>query len=37
MQVTSLRVELNLDRVDENQVKEKLLKHFLALFEADLA
>ena len=35
--VTSLRVELNLDRVDENQVKEKLLKHFLALFEADLA
>ena len=35
--VTSLRVELNRDRVDENKVKEKLLKHFLALFEANLA
>ena len=35
--VTSLRVELYRDRVDENKVKEKLLKHSLALFEANLA
>ena len=34
--VTSLRLELNKDEVDETQVKEKLLKHFFALFEADL-
>lgn len=34
--VTSLRVELNKDEVNETQVKEKLLKHFFALFEADL-
>ena len=32
--VTSLRVELKRDQVDENEVKEKLLKHFLILFEA---
>lgn len=32
--VTSLRLELNRDQVDENEVKEKLLKHFLNLFEA---
>ena len=32
--VTSLRVELKRDQVDENEVKEKLLKHFLNLFEA---
>ena len=32
--VTSLRVELKKDQVDENEVKEKLLKHFLNLFEA---
>ena len=32
--VTSLRVELKSDQVDENEVKEKLLKHFLNLFEA---
>jgi lipoyl(octanoyl) transferase len=32
--VTSLRVELKQDHVDENEVKEKLLKHFLNLFEA---
>ena len=31
--VTSLRVELKKDQVDENEVKEKLLKHFLNLFE----
>ena len=32
--VTSLGVELKQDHVDENEVKEKLLKHFLNLFEA---
>ena len=32
--VTSLRVELKRNQVDENEVKEKLLKHFLNLFEA---
>ena len=31
--VTSLRVELKKDQLDENEVKEKLLKHFLNLFE----
>ncbi|MBP2831542.1 lipoyl(octanoyl) transferase LipB [Aquimarina sp. U1-2] len=34
--VTSLHVELGLDRVDTNEVKNKLLKHFKALFEAKL-
>jgi lipoyl(octanoyl) transferase len=33
--VSSLNVELGVETVDENQVKEKLLKHFKALFEAD--
>ena len=32
--VTSLRVELKRDQVDENEVKEKLLEHLLNLFEA---
>ena len=32
--VTSLNVELGVDSVDEAEVKEKLLKHFLLLFEA---
>ena len=32
--VTSLRLELKRDQVDENEVKDKLLKHFLNLFEA---
>ncbi|WP_298900156.1 lipoyl(octanoyl) transferase LipB [uncultured Psychroserpens sp.] len=32
--VTSLNVELGVDRVNEDEVKEKLLKHFKALFEA---
>ena len=32
--VTSLRVELKRDHVDENEVKEKLLEHLLNLFEA---
>ncbi|WCO01038.1 lipoyl(octanoyl) transferase LipB [Psychroserpens ponticola] len=33
--VTSLNVELGVEKVDESQVKEKLLKHFKTLFEAD--
>ena len=34
--VTSLNVELGVDTVDEIQVKEKLLKHFSALFEVEV-
>ena len=34
--VTSLSVELNQELVNENEVKEKLLKHFFALFEAEI-
>jgi lipoyl(octanoyl) transferase len=34
--VTSLNVELGKQTVDEAEVKEKLLKHFAALFEAEL-
>ncbi|GAA4269385.1 lipoyl(octanoyl) transferase LipB [Hyunsoonleella aestuarii] len=33
--VTSLNVELGVKHVDESEVKEKLLKHFKTLFEAD--
>ncbi len=33
--VTSLNVELGLDKVDEEEVKEKIIKHFTALFEAE--
>ena len=33
--VTSLNVELGVDKVDEAEVKEKLLRHFKVLFEAD--
>ena len=33
--VTSLNVELAQKKVDENGVKEKLLKHFEVLFEAE--
>ena len=33
--VTSLQVELGVDRVDEVEVKTKLLKHFEILFEAN--
>lgn len=33
--VTSLNVELGQQKVDEDEVKEKLLKHFKALFEAE--
>jgi len=34
--VTSLNVELRVDKVDEEEVKEKILKHFARLFEAEL-
>ncbi|AWH86965.1 lipoyl(octanoyl) transferase [Flavobacterium album] len=34
--VTSLNVELGVPSVDEEEVKEKLLRHFAALFEAKL-
>ncbi|MCK0107667.1 lipoyl(octanoyl) transferase LipB [Flavobacteriaceae bacterium S0825] len=34
--VTSLNVELGKKEVDEAEVKEKLLKHFRVLFEADI-
>ncbi len=34
--VTSLNVELGLQTVNESEVKYKLLKHFAALFEAEL-
>lgn len=33
--VTSLHVELGVDRVDEDEVKSKILKHFSELFEAE--
>lgn len=33
--VTSLNVELGVAKVDEEEVKQKLLKHFSELFEAD--
>ena len=32
--VTSLNIELGVDKVDENEVKQKLLNHFEILFEA---
>lgn len=32
--VTSLNVELGMDKIDETELKNILLKHFLALFEA---
>ena len=34
--VTSLNVELGVDRVDEDEVKAKILKYFAQLFEADI-
>ena len=34
--VTSLNVELGKKEIDEAEVKEKLLKHFAALFEAEM-
>lgn len=33
--VTSLNVELGMETVNENEVKEKLIKHFKVLFEAE--
>ena len=32
--VTTLNVELGVDKVDESELKEKLLKHFMNLFDA---
>jgi lipoyl(octanoyl) transferase len=32
--VTSLNVELGVEKVDEEEVKAKILKHFSILFEA---
>lgn len=34
--VTSLNVELGVEKIDETQVKQNILKHFLELFEAQL-
>lgn len=34
--VTSLHVELGKEEVDEGEIKEKLLKHFTVLFEAEI-
>jgi lipoyl(octanoyl) transferase len=34
--VASLNVELGVESVDETEVKEKLLKHFANLFEAEI-
>ena len=34
--VTSLHVELGVEKVDEAEVKEKILKHFVQLFEAEI-
>lgn len=34
--VTSLHVELGVEKVDEEEVKQKILKHFAALFEAEI-
>jgi lipoyl(octanoyl) transferase len=34
--VTSLNVEVGLEKIDETEVKEKLLKHFSKLFEAEV-
>lgn len=34
--VTSLNVELKVDRVDEKEVEEKILKYFAQLFEAEI-
>ncbi len=34
--VSSLNVELGLEKVDEEEVKQKIVRHFSALFEAEL-
>jgi lipoyl(octanoyl) transferase len=33
--VTSLNVELGVDKVNEQEVKDKILKHFSELFESE--
>ena len=33
--VTSLQVELGVEKVEEEKVKEKIVKHFSNLFEAE--
>ena len=33
--VTSLNIELGIDKVDENEVKEKILKYFSVLFDCE--
>ena len=35
--VTSLQVELGINKVDEKEVKEKILKHFLKLFDCSMS
>lgn len=34
--VTSLQVELGIEKVDENEIKAKILKHFTTLFDAEI-
>jgi lipoyl(octanoyl) transferase len=34
--VTSLNVELGVEKVDENEVKAKILHHFTSLFECSI-
>lgn len=34
--VTSLNVELGIEKVDENEVKQKIVKHMMVLFEAEI-
>jgi lipoyl(octanoyl) transferase len=34
--VASLNVELGVEKVDEDEVKEKIVKHFMQLFEAEI-
>lgn len=34
--VTSLNVELNVDKVNEQEVKDKIVKHFAVLFECEM-
>ena len=35
--VTSLQIELGINKVDEKEVKEKILKHFLKLFDCSMS
>lgn len=34
--VTSLQVELGVEKVDENEIKAKILNHFITLFDAEI-